>query len=127
MDREIIKTTAAPAAVGPYSQAVRVGDLVFTAGQIGIDPQTGDMAEGLEAQTRQVLSNLKAVLTAAGSSVDGVVKTTVYLQNMADFTAMNAIYGEVFASAPPARSTVQAAGLPLGALVEVEAIALCEK
>lgn len=124
MTREIIATSAAPAAIGPYSQAVSTGSLVFTAGQIGLNPATGKMTEGLENQARQVMANLAAILTAAGSSMDQVIKTTIFLQDMADFAAVNAIYGAAFSATPPARSTVQVAGLPLGALVEIEAIAL---
>jgi len=126
MPREIIATEKAPAAVGPYSQAVRVGNLVFTAGQIGIDPVLGQLRTGIAAQTRQALANLQAVLEAAGSSLNQVVKTTIFLQDMADFATVNRIYGALFAEAPPARSTVQVAALPLGALVEIEAIALVE-
>jgi 2-iminobutanoate/2-iminopropanoate deaminase len=124
MTREIIATSAAPAAIGPYSQAVSTGALVFTAGQIGLNPATGKMAEGVENQARQVMANLAAILAAAGSNLDQVIKTTIFLQDMADFAAVNAIYGAAFSGAPPARSTVQVAGLPLGALVEIEAIAL---
>jgi 2-iminobutanoate/2-iminopropanoate deaminase len=124
MTREIIATSAAPAAIGPYSQAVSTGALVFTAGQIGLNPATGKMAEGIENQARQVMANLAAILAAAGSSLDQVVKTTIFLHDMADFAVVNAIYGAAFSAAPPARSTVQVAGLPLGALVEIEAIAL---
>jgi 2-iminobutanoate/2-iminopropanoate deaminase len=124
MTREIIATSAAPAAIGPYSQAVSTGALVFTAGQIGLNPATGKMAEGVENQARQVMANLAAILTAAGSSLDQVIKTTIFLQDMSDFAAVNAIYGAAFGVTPPARSTVQVAGLPLGALVEIEAIAL---
>ena len=126
MLREIIATERAPAAVGPYSQAVRVGNLVFTAGQIGIDPVLGQLRTGIAAQTRQALTNLQAVLEAAGSSLNQVVKTTIFLQDMADFATVNHIYGSSFTAAPPARSTVQVAALPLGALVEIEAIALTE-
>lgn len=125
MSRQIIATPAAPAAIGPYSQAVRAGDLLFTAGQIGLDPASGQLADGLEAQTHQAIANLRAILAAAGSDMDHVVKTTIFLADMADFSRVNAIYGEAFSGAPPARSTVQAAGLPRGALVEIEAIALC--
>ena len=123
MTRTIIHTDDAPAAVGPYSQAVRLGNLVFTAGQIGLDPATGKLREGLEAQTEQVLANLQAVLTAAGSDLSRVLKTTIFLTNMADFATVNGIYGRHFGDAPPARSTVAVAALPLGALVEIEAIA----
>ncbi len=124
MNRHIIHTDQAPAAVGPYSQAVRVGDFVFTAGQIGINPATGQLQEGLEAQTRQIMANLQAVLQAAGTSLEAVVKTTIYLTNMADFAQVNAIYGGFFPQSPPARSTVAVAELPLGALVEIEAVAV---
>jgi len=123
MKREIVSTDKAPAAVGPYSQAVRVGDLVFTAGQVALDPATGKLVEGgIEEQTRQVLQNLAAVLEAAGSSLDRVVKTTVFLKDMGDFAAMNAVYAEFFPTDPPARSTVEVSALALGALVEIEAI-----
>lgn len=124
MDRVVVATSGAPAAIGPYSQAIQVGELVFTAGQIGLDPATGQLAPGVEMQTRQVMANLAAVLAAAGSAMDLVVKTTIFLADMADFGAVNGIYGEVFTGAPPARSTVQVAGLPKGALVEIEAVAL---
>ncbi|HFQ95244.1 MAG TPA: RidA family protein [Anaerolineae bacterium] len=126
MTRQIIHTGQAPAAVGPYSQAVRVGNLVYTAGQIGLDPATGKLQAGLEAQTRQVMANLRAVLEAAGASLGSVVKTTIFLTDMGDFAAVNAIYGEFFPDAPPARSTVAVAALPLGALVEIEVVALAE-
>jgi len=125
MQRTIVSTTNAPAAVGPYSQAVRIGDLVFTAGQIGLEPATG-VIEGrtIEEQTDQVLRNLKAVLEAAGSGLARVVKTTVFLADMNDFKAMNAVYATYFPADPPARSAVQVAALPLGARVEIEAVAL---
>lgn len=127
MSREVISTPNAPAAVGPYSQAVRVGNLVFTAGQIAIDPKLGRLIEGdVAAQTRQVLKNLTAVLEAAGSSLTQVVKTTVFLQDIHDFAAMNAVYAEFFPESPPARSTVQVAALPLGALVEIEAVVIID-
>ena len=125
MQRTVVSTTNAPAAVGPYSQAIRIGNLVYTAGQIGLDPTSGAI-EGrtIEEQTHQVLRNLRAVLEAAGSGLDRVVKTTVFLADIKDFKAMNAVYATYFPSEPPARSAVQAAALPLGALVEIEAIAL---
>jgi 2-iminobutanoate/2-iminopropanoate deaminase len=123
-----VHTDAAPRAVGPYSQALKVpagAVLVYTAGQVGLDPASGKMVPGgVEAETRQVLANLRAVLSAAGSGLDRVVKTTVFLADMADFQAMNGVYAEIFASHRPARSTVQAAALPLGARVEIEAVAL---
>jgi 2-iminobutanoate/2-iminopropanoate deaminase len=125
MKREVISTDKAPAAVGPYSQAVRVGDFVFAAGQVAIDPAAGKLIESnTAAQTRQALTNLSAVLEAAGSSLNRVVKTTVFLKDMGQFKAMNDVYAEFFPSDPPARSTIEVAALPLGALVEIEAIAV---
>lgn len=125
MQREVIVTEKAPAAVGPYSQGVRVDNTVFTSGQIAIDPATGRLVEGdITIQTRQVLTNLKAILEAAGSGLEHVVKTTVYLANLDDFPAMNQVYAQFFPQAPPARSTIQAARLPMGALLELEAIAV---
>lgn len=122
---EVVATAAAPAAVGPYSQAVRAGGLVFCAGQIPLDPATGALVEGdVAAQTERVLENLKAVLQAAGSGLERVVKTTVFLQDMADFAAMNEVYARYFPQEPPARAAVQVAALPKGARVEIEAIAL---
>ncbi len=122
--REIIKTDHAPAAIGPYSQAVADGGLVFTSGQIPLLPD-GSLVEGdIEAQTRQVLANLAAVLEAAGSSLEQVLKCTVFLKDLDDFAAMNAVYSEVFLSEQPARSTVQVAKLPLDVRVEIEAVAL---
>jgi len=125
MEREIVSTDKAPAAVGPYSQAVRAGEFVFAAGQVAIDPATGKFIEGgIEEQTRQVLKNLTAVLEAAGSSLGQVVKTTVFLRDIADFKAMNAVYAQFFPERPPARSTIAVNALPLGALVEIEAVAV---
>jgi 2-iminobutanoate/2-iminopropanoate deaminase len=124
MNRDIIHTNAAPAPVGPYSQGVKTGQFVFTAGQIGLNPATGKLAEGLEAQASQVMANLAAILSAAGSSVDHIIKTTIFLTDMSHFAAVNAIYGAAFTGAPPARTTVAVAGLPLGALVEIEAVAV---
>ena len=121
---EIISTSNAPAAIGPYSQAVAVGDLVFTAGQIALDPATMKLVEGdVAKQTEQVFENLIAILEAAGVSLEKVVKTTVYLADMADFPAMNAVYAKFFADHKPARATVQVAGLPMGVSVEIDAIA----
>lgn len=124
MVRTIIQSSDAPAAVGPYSQAVRVGQFVYTSGQLGLDPQTGKLAEGIEAQTRRVLANVAAVLQAAGASMDNVVKTTIFLADMQDFGTVNGIYAQSFSGEPPARSTVQVAALPLGGLVEIEAVAV---
>lgn len=125
VEKQIIQTENAPRAIGPYSIAVRVGDFVYTSGQIGLDPQSGVMVTGgIEAETRQVLTNLKAVVEAAGLTLQDVVKTTVFLKDMGDFAAMNAIYAEFFKENPPARSAVQVAALPKGALVEIEAVAI---
>lgn len=126
MKRTIIHSNKAPAAVGPYSQAVKVGNFLFSSGQIGIDPGTGKLQEGLDAQARQVLSNLAAVLAAAGTSMDNVVKSTIFLVDMSTFQTVNGIYAEAFNADPPARSTVAVAALPLGALVEIEVVALIE-
>ncbi|MDO9348067.1 MAG: RidA family protein [Anaerolineales bacterium] len=126
--KRVITSEKAPRAIGPYSIAIQVENMVFTAGQIGLDPAKGELVPGgVEAETRQVLTNLKHVLEAAGTSLDGVIKTTVFLKDMADFAKMNAIYAEFFTQNPPARSTVAVAGLPKGACVEIEAVALCEK
>jgi 2-iminobutanoate/2-iminopropanoate deaminase len=126
--REIVATEAAPQAIGPYSQAIKIGDFVFTSGQIPIDPQTGVFVEGgIAEQTEQVLRNLAEVLRAAGTSLEAVVKTTVFLADMNDFAAMNEVYGRYFSVEPPARSTVQAARLPRDARVEIDAIAVREK
>ncbi|MCB0044853.1 MAG: RidA family protein [Caldilineaceae bacterium] len=124
MKRTAIYTQHAPAAVGPYSQAIRSDSLLFLSGQLGLDPTSGTLQSGLEAQTRQALANLRAVLAEAGTDFDHVVKTTIFLTDMADFAVVNSIYGEVFSSTPSARSTVAVAALPLGGLVEIEAIAL---
>lgn len=125
MQAEAVRTDAAPKAIGPYEQAVRVGGFLFTAGQIALDPKTGILVEGgIDAQTRRVLENLKAVVEAAGTSMDRVVKATVYLKTIADFGAMNEIYGEYLGKAKPARSTVAVAELPRGALVEIDLVAI---
>ncbi|GAB4457609.1 MAG: RidA family protein [Anaerolineales bacterium] len=123
--KKIVSTEKAPKAIGPYSQAIRTESLVFTAGQIGLNPATMELVEGgVEAQTRQALTNLKHVLEAADSGLNFVVKTTVFLQSMDDFAAMNAVYAEFFPENPPARSTVAVAALPKDALVEIECVAL---
>jgi len=125
MERKIVATEQAPRAVGPYSQAVIAGGFVFTAGMLALDPQTGDVVgEDIGAQTRQALSNVQGILEAAGSSLDRVVKTTVFLRDIRDFPQMNAVYAEFFPADPPARSTVEVGPLPKGALIEIDAIAL---
>jgi len=124
MTKQAIKTERAPAAIGPYSQAVQSGDLVFLSGQIPLDPASGELVSGdIEAQARRVLDNLRAVLAAAGCSFQDVVKTTIYLVDLADFAAVNAVYASYFSGDPPARATLQVAALPKGARVEIDAIA----
>ena len=123
--KKIISTPDAPAALGPYSQAVRVGNPVFCAGQIPLDPKTGEIVSGgIEVQTRRVLDNLTAVLKAEGLNFGDIVKTTIFLMDLGDFQKVNETYGTYFKAAPPARSTVQVAGLPKGSRVEIEAIAV---
>jgi 2-iminobutanoate/2-iminopropanoate deaminase len=125
MQREPVTTAHAPAAIGPYSQAIKTGNLVFTAGQIPLDPATGQIVSGgIHEQTQRVLENLGAVLAAAGSSFEAVIKTNVFLKSMGDFPAMNEVYARYFTGAAPARSTVAVADLPRGALVEIECVAL---
>ena len=125
MNVRIVHTENAPAAIGPYSQAVVAGNFLFTAGQIAIDPATGQIVQGdVSAQTERVMRNLAAVLETAGATWSDVVKTTVYLQDMADFPRVNDVYGRVIGDARPARSTVQVAGLPRGVLVEIDAVAI---
>jgi len=126
--KDIVATDRAPRAIGPYSQAVRAGDLVFASGQIPIDPATGEfVAGGIAEQTEQILRNLTAVFEAAGVGLNQVVKTTVFLADMDDFSAMNEVYGRFFGEEPPARATVQAARLPRDARVEIEAIAVRDR
>lgn len=123
--RDVISTHGAPKAIGPYSQAIRAGGLVFTSGQVAIDPATQQVISGdVAAQTDRVLKNLVAILEASGSSLEKVVRCTVFLKNMGDFGAMNEVYGRYFKQAPPARSTVEVARLPKDVLVEIDAIAL---
>ena len=123
--KDIIKTDHAPKAIGPYSAGVKTGSFIFTAGQLGIIPETGNIIEGgIESETRQALENIRNILEEAGSSLDLIVKTTVFLQDMAEFTRMNTIYAEFFQADPPARTTVQVAALPKGAAIEIEAISL---
>jgi 2-iminobutanoate/2-iminopropanoate deaminase len=124
-NREVIATKGAPQPIGPYSQAIRGGGLVFASGQIALDPATGKLVEGdVKVQTERVLKNLSAVLAAAGSGMDRVVRTTVFLKNISDFPAMNEVYGHFFTNAPPARSTIGVAALPRDALVEIDVVAL---
>jgi 2-iminobutanoate/2-iminopropanoate deaminase len=125
MNRTTIATLRAPKAIGPYSQAVRVGDLVFCSGQIALDPESGTLVGGgdIRAQTKRVMENLRAVLEAAGSSLGRVVKTTIFLTDLAEFAAMNEVYAEFFPAEPPARATVQVSALPRGARVEIDVIA----
>jgi 2-iminobutanoate/2-iminopropanoate deaminase len=123
--KQIISTENAPKAIGPYSAGIRSGQFIFTAGQLGIDPQTGELVSGgIEAETRQALTNLKHVLEAGGVSLAEVVKTTVFLGDINDFSRMNAVYAEFFTQNPPARSAVQVAALPKGGAVEIEAVAV---
>jgi 2-iminobutanoate/2-iminopropanoate deaminase len=126
--KEVVIAKDAPKAIGPYSVGISAYPWVFCSGQAGIDPKTGELVPGgVEAETRQTLLNLKSVLEAAGSSLNQVVKTTVFLRDIADFSRMNAVYAEFFSGKPPARSTIQAAALPKGAAVEIEAIAITNK
>ena len=122
--KEIIVAENAPAAIGPYSHAVVINDMVFTSGQLGLIPETGKLPEGVEAQTEQALINLRNVLKASGTDMEHVVKTTVFVQDLADFAKVNAIYAKFFTTNPPARSCVQVAKLPAGGLVEIEAVAV---
>ena len=124
MTRDAISTTGAPAALGPYSQAIATGGHVFCSGQLGLDPATGELAEGVEAQAERAMRNLAAVLEAAGLTPDDIVKTTIFLADIADFAVVNAVYGRYMPDPPPARSTVGVAALPKGGLVEIEAIAV---
>ena len=125
--KQIITTDKAPKAIGPYSAGIKNGNFVFTAGQIGLDPETGKVVEGgIEVETRRALMNLQAVLEAAGASLADVVKTTVFLKDMGEFGKMNGIYAEFFSEQPPARSAVQVAALPLGVSVEIEAVAILQ-
>ncbi len=125
--RTIVQTPAAPPAIGPYSQAIVSGNLIFCSGQIPLDPATGEIVKGgIEEQTHQVLKNLRAVLESAGSGLEHVLKTTVFLKQMDDFAAMNAVYATYFPDAPPARSTVEVSRLPRNVLIEIECIALAK-
>lgn len=126
-EKQIVSTDRAPAAIGPYSQAVRANGFVFLSGQIPLDPSTGKLVEGdIEAQTRQVMKNLEAVLVAAGTSFAKVVRATIYLTDLGDFARVNAVYGERFPEHPPARATVQVSALPRGANVEIDLVAIAD-
>lgn len=122
--KEALSTPAAPAAIGPYSQGIRAGNLVFTSGQIPLDPATGLIPQGIEAQTRQAMENVLAVLAQAGATAENIVKTTVFLRNMDDFAAMNGVYATFFSGPAPARSAVQVAQLPKDCPLEIEAVAV---
>ena len=124
--KQAIHTDKAPAAIGPYSQGIRVGDLIITSGQLGIDMETGKLAEGVEAQARASMRNVGEILKAAGASYGDVVKTTIFVKDLADFKTVNTVYAEFFDGVYPARSCVQVAALPMGGLVEIEAVALVE-
>lgn len=126
MNKQTLNTQNAPAAIGPYSQGVKVGNLIFTSGQLPINAQSGELVPDIEGATKQSLDNVKAILEASGSSLANVVKTVVFLRDMNDFAAMNAVYATYFPNNPPARSAVQVARLPKDAIVEIEAIALAE-
>jgi 2-iminobutanoate/2-iminopropanoate deaminase len=127
MDKKVIASEQAPKAIGPYSVAIRAGMFVFASGQLGLDPQSGNLVlGGIEAETRQALTNICHVLADSGSGMDAVVKTTVFLKDMADFSKMNAVYAEFFPENPPARSTIQVASLPRGGSIEIEAVALAK-
>ncbi len=123
MTRQAIQTSTAPAAIGPYSQGIRSGEFVFCSGQLGLDPATGELADGVEAQAERSLRNLESVLDAAGLGFDNVVKTTIFLADVNDFAAVNAVYAKFMPEPPPARSTIGVGALPKGGLVEIEAIA----
>jgi len=123
MANKVIQTQGAPAAIGPYSQAIMAGDLLYTSGQLGLDPATGDLPEGIENQTRQSLANLQAILEAAGLEKQDVVKTVIFLKDLSDFATVNGIYADFFGDHKPARSCVEVSQLPKGGLVEIEAVA----
>ena len=122
--KTVLSTPNAPAAIGPYSQGIRAGNLIITSGQIPVDPQTGAIPEGIEAQTKQAMENVLAVLAEAGATAENIIKTTVFLKNMDDFAAMNGVYASFFTADPPARSAVEVARLPKDCPIEIEAIAV---
>lgn len=122
--KTVLSTSDAPAAIGPYSQGIRAGNLIITSGQIPVDPKNGLVPDGIEAQTRQAMQNVLAVLAEAGATADNIIKTTVFLKDMNDFAAMNGVYATFFTAAPPARSAVEVARLPKDCPIEIEAIAV---
>lgn len=125
LSKSTIHTNSAPKALGPYSQAIKAGEFIYTAGQVGLDPETGEIVSGgIEAETRQTLTNIKNILEAAGSDLDHVIKTSVYLREIQDFAAMNAVYATFFPTNPPARTTVQVAALPRGVAIEIDTVAI---
>lgn len=124
MEKRVIATDKAPAAIGPYSQAIEVNGLIYTSGMIPVIPQTGEIVEGIEAQAKQALTNVKNLLESAGSSMDKVIKTTVFIKDMNDFAAVNAVYATFFSGAFPSRSCVEVARLPKDVLIEIEAVAI---
>ncbi|WP_041275954.1 RidA family protein [Desulfosporosinus acidiphilus] len=126
MSKQTLNTQKAPAAIGPYAQGIKAGNLIFTSGQLPINPETGELATDIEGATRQSLDNVKAILESSGASMEKIVKTVVFLRDMNDFAAMNAIYAGYFPNDPPARSAVQVARLPKDAIIEIEAIALAD-
>jgi len=126
MNKQTISTPNAPAAIGPYSQGIKIGNLIFTSGQIPLNPQSGELVADIEGATKQSLDNVKAILETAGTTMDKIIKTVVFLRDMNDFAAMNAVYATYFPSNPPARSAVQVVRLPKDAILEIEAIALAE-
>ncbi|HUS88843.1 MAG TPA: RidA family protein [Desulfosporosinus sp.] len=126
MNKQTVSTPNAPAAIGPYSQGVKIGNLIFTSGQLPLNPQSGELVADIEGATKQSLDNVKAILESAGATMDKIIKTVVFLRDMNDFAAMNAVYATYFPSNPPARSAVQVARLPKDAILEIEAIALAE-
>jgi len=126
MNKQTVSTPNAPAAIGPYSQGVKTGNLIFTSGQLPLNPQSGELVADIEGATKQSLDNVKAILESAGTSMDKIIKTVVFLRDMNDFAAMNAVYTTYFPTNPPARSAVQVARLPKDAILEIEAIALTD-
>lgn len=126
MNKQVVSTPDAPAAIGPYSQGIKIGNLIFTSGQLPLNPQSGELVADIEGATKQSLDNIRAILESAGTTMNKIIKTVVFLRDMNDFAAMNAVYAVYFPNNPPARSAVQVARLPKDAILEIEAIALAE-